>query len=64
MQTKPKMTRIAIVVAMIQGQGPSADLAPALNRLVGVFGGVLVVSICQPLLAPLVRRVIDPRQQA
>jgi uncharacterized membrane protein YccC len=55
---------IAIVVAMIQGQGPSADLAPALNRLVGVFGGVLVVSICQPLLAPLVRRVIDPRQQA
>jgi hypothetical protein len=46
------------------GPRPSANLTPALNRLVGVFGGVLVVSICQPLLAPLVRRVIDPRQQA
>jgi uncharacterized membrane protein YccC len=52
---------IAIAVAMVQGLGPSADIAPAVNRLVGVFGGILVVSICHPLLAPIVRRVIEPR---
>ena len=55
---------IAIVVSMVLGQGPSSNVSPAVNRLVGVFGGVLVVSICHPLLAPLVRRFIDPRQQA
>ncbi len=52
---------IAIVIAMIQGPGPSADIMAAINRLIGVFGGVLFVSICQPLLSPLVRRIIDPR---
>ena len=52
---------IAIVIGMVQGQGPSSDIAPAINRLVGVFGGVLVVSICQPLLAPVVSWVIRPR---
>jgi uncharacterized membrane protein YccC len=52
---------IAIVVSMVQGQGVSADIAPAINRLVGVFGGIIVVSICQPLLAPLVGWVIRPR---
>ncbi len=53
---------IAIVIGMVQGQGVSSDIAPAINRLVGVFGGVLVVSICQPLLAPLVGWVIRPRE--
>jgi uncharacterized membrane protein YccC len=52
---------IAIVIAMVQGQGPSPDIAPAINRVVGVFGGVLVVSVCQPLLAPVVGWVIRPR---
>jgi uncharacterized membrane protein YccC len=52
---------IAIVIGMVQGQGVSPDIAPAINRLVGVFGGVIVVSICQPLLAPLVGWVIRPR---
>jgi len=52
---------IALVIAMIQGQTPSSDISPAIDRLVGVFGGVIVVSICLPLIAPLVRRVIDPR---
>jgi len=50
---------IAIVIAMIQGQGPSSEITPAVNRLVGVFGGILVVSICHPLLAPPIRRLID-----
>jgi uncharacterized membrane protein YccC len=53
---------IAIVVSMVQGQGASDDIAPAINRLVGVFGGVIVVSICQPLLAPLVAWIIRPRE--
>ena len=52
---------IAIVIAMIQGPGPSSDIAPAINRIVGVLGGVIVVSIAQPLLAPLVGWVIRPR---
>ena len=52
---------VAIIAAMIQGEGPSSDIAPAVNRLIGVFGGIAVVSICHPLLAPPVRRVIDPR---
>jgi uncharacterized membrane protein YccC len=53
---------IAIVVAMVQGQGASEDIAPAIERLVGVFGGIIVVSICQPLLAPLVAWIIRPRE--
>ena len=53
---------IAIVVAMVQGQGVSSDIAPAIDRLVGVFGGVMVVSIAQPLLAPLVRRIVHPHE--
>jgi uncharacterized membrane protein YccC len=52
---------IAIVVSMVQGEGASSDITPAINRLVGVFGGVIVVSICQPLLTPLVAWVIRPR---
>jgi uncharacterized membrane protein YccC len=52
---------IAIVISMVQGSGPSDDLTPAINRLVGVFGGVMVVSLCQPLLAPVVGWVIRPR---
>jgi uncharacterized membrane protein YccC len=53
---------IAIVIAMVQGQGASPDMASAINRLVGIFGGVLVVSLCQPLIVPLVRRLIEPRE--
>ncbi|GGA92297.1 hypothetical protein GCM10011491_20400 [Brucella endophytica] len=44
---------------MVQGQGPSPDMLPAIDRLAGIFGGILVVGIMQPLLAPLVRRVLD-----
>jgi uncharacterized membrane protein YccC len=52
---------IAIAIAMVQGLGPSADIAPALNRLIGVFGGIVVVSICHPLLAPQIRRLLEVR---
>jgi uncharacterized membrane protein YccC len=53
---------IAVVLAMVQGQGASPDIASAINRLVGIFGGVIVVSLCQPLIVPLVRRLIEPRE--
>jgi len=46
---------VAIVIAMVQGPGPSPDILPALDRLIGVFGGVIIVAICQPLLMPPVR---------
>jgi uncharacterized membrane protein YccC len=52
---------IAIVLAMVQGQGASSDIAPAINRLVGVAGGVTVVALCLPLVTPIVRYIIDPR---
>jgi uncharacterized membrane protein YccC len=50
---------MAIVLAMVQGKGPSPDILPAIDRLTGILGGVIVVSICQPLLLPLVRRAIQ-----
>jgi uncharacterized membrane protein YccC len=53
---------VAIVIAMVQGPAASSDIAPAFNRLVGIFGGVIVVSICQPLLAPLIRRIVEPNE--
>jgi hypothetical protein len=53
---------VAIIVAMVQGHGPSPDLMPALDRLIGVLGGILVIVIWQPLAEPLVRRMINPRR--
>jgi uncharacterized membrane protein YccC len=53
---------IAIVIAMVQGQAPSDDILPAIDRLIGVFGGVMVVSLCQPLLTPLIDWVIRPQE--
>ena len=51
---------IAIMLAMIQGAAPSSDIVPAIDRMVGVFGGILVVAACHPVLAPVVRRLIGP----
>lgn len=50
---------VAIILAMVQGLGPSPDILPAIDRLAGIFGGIVVVGISQPLLAPLVRWVLD-----
>ena len=49
---------VAIMLAMIQGAAPSSDILPAIDRMVGVFGGILVVAACHPVLAPVVRRLI------
>jgi uncharacterized membrane protein YccC len=53
---------VAIVIAMVQGQAPSPDISPAVNRLIGVFGGVIIVSICQPLLVPLISWAVRLRE--
>jgi uncharacterized membrane protein YccC len=49
---------VAIIIAMIQGEMPAETVLPAIDRLVGVFGGILVVAICHPLLVPLISRAI------
>jgi len=51
---------IATMLAMIQGAAPSSDIVPAVDRMIGVFGGILVVAACHPVLAPVVRRLIGP----
>jgi uncharacterized membrane protein YccC len=51
---------MVIVMAMVQGSAPSPDILPALDRLIGIFGGLLVVALCQPLVGPLVRRILEP----
>ena len=40
---------IAIVITMVQGASVSPDFGSPISRLVGIFGGVIVVALCQPL---------------
>lgn len=49
---------VALILAMIQGSAPSTSLIPALDRLTGIVGGVLVVAVVQWALAPLARRLV------
>ncbi len=48
-----------IIMSMVQGNAASNDILPGVDRLVGIFGGLLVVSVCQPLVMPLVRWAMD-----
>jgi uncharacterized membrane protein YccC len=48
-----------IIMAMVQGSAASENILPAVDRVVGVVGGVLVVSVCHPLLTPLVQWAVD-----
>ncbi|RVU16316.1 FUSC family protein [Methylobacterium oryzihabitans] len=50
---------IATVLAMVQGFAPSDDILPAIDRLVGIAGGILVVAVGEILLLPPVRWAID-----
>ncbi len=52
---------MVIVLAMIQGSAASPDILPALDRLIGIVGGLVVVAFCQLLFAPLVRGLLEPR---
>ncbi|MEP9377575.1 FUSC family protein [Aquabacter sp. CN5-332] len=49
---------IAMIMAMVQGFAPSPDIMPAINRLVGIFGGIVVVLVAQALVMPLVARAM------
>jgi uncharacterized membrane protein YccC len=46
---------VAVILAMVEGTAPSADILPAIDRLVGIFGGIVLVAVFQSLLSPLVR---------
>ncbi len=52
---------MVIVMAMVQGEAPSPSILPAIDRLIGIIGGLLVVASCQLLFAPLVRGLLNPR---
>jgi hypothetical protein len=43
---------------MVQGPSPSPDILPAINRLVGMMGGIVVVIVAAALIEPLVARAI------
>lgn len=49
---------IAVIMAMVQGLAPSPDILPAIDRLVGIVGGLVVVLVAQSLLTPLVARLL------
>ena len=46
-------------MSMVQGLAPSQDILPAIERLVGMIGGVVVVIVAQAVAAPLVSRAIS-----
>ena len=50
---------IAILLAMVQGTAASTDLLPAVDRLIGIVGGIAVILALDPLLIPLRLTVIS-----
>ncbi|WP_137391336.1 FUSC family protein [Rhodoligotrophos defluvii] len=49
---------VALILAMVEGSGPSSDIAPAIERLVGIFGGILVVALFQITVMPAIDRIL------
>jgi uncharacterized membrane protein YccC len=53
---------VATILSMVQGLSPSPDILPAISRLVGMIGGIVVVivaaALIEPLVAGLVRRMM------
>ena len=49
---------VATILSMVQGLSPSPDILPAINRLVGMIGGIVVVIVAAALIEPLVARAI------
>ena len=50
---------VAVIMSMVQGLAPSQDILPAIERLVGMIGGIVVVIVAQAAAAPLVARAIS-----
>ena len=46
---------VALIVAMVEGTAPSVDIMPAVDRLVGIFGGIVLIAVFHTLLSPIVR---------
>jgi hypothetical protein len=42
----------------VQGLTPSSDILPAIERLVGMIGGIVVVVVAQAVAAPFVAKAI------
>jgi len=49
---------IAIILAMVEGAAPSTSFLPAIDRMVGIVGGIVLVVVFQVLFSPLVRRCV------
>jgi uncharacterized membrane protein YccC len=50
---------VAVIMSMVQGLAPSQDILPAIERLIGMIGGIVVVIVAQAAAAPLVSRAIS-----
>jgi uncharacterized membrane protein YccC len=50
---------IAVIMSLVQGLAPSQDIQPAIERLVGMIGGIVVVVVAQAAAAPLIARAIS-----
>ncbi|MFG1422612.1 FUSC family protein [Roseixanthobacter liquoris] len=50
---------IALLMSMVQGLAPSADILPAIDRLIGIVGGILVVVSAQALVAPIIEDLLE-----
>ncbi len=50
---------VAVILSMVQGLAPSRDILPAIERVVGMIGGIVVVIAAQAAAAPLVARAIS-----
>ena len=46
-------------MSMVQGLAPSSDILAAIERLVGMIDGIVVVIVAQAVAAPLVARAIS-----
>jgi hypothetical protein len=53
---------VAAILSMVQGDSASPDILPAISRLVGMMGGIIVVigaaALIEPLVATAVRSII------
>jgi uncharacterized membrane protein YccC len=50
---------IAVIMSMAYGLAPSPNILPAINRLVGIIGGMVVVLAAQALIAPFVMSALS-----
>jgi len=53
---------VAVLMAIVTGQAASPDIWPAIDRLVGIVGGIAIVSLVTALLGPLRLRLFSPNQ--